>query len=1208
MRKTVSFLLIYAVYLGMFAPLAMQVDAQKTSGKTIQKYMSELPPGIKFRLSEGVEGAERREKQAPAKGDALTEGETSNLLKRIPEIKPDTDDQKDFNKRAGTLPPPKTGKMIPVKFPAPDERAAPSVDAGKQALQVLRFSPEGEISLAPDLSVTFSQPMVAVGSQEQAAQIVPVQLTPNAEGSWRWLGTKTLMFDTTKRFPMATKFSARVPAGTKAATGQVLQKDVTWTFTTPPPKVEQMIPASQTTRRDALMFISFDQEINPEAVLKTITVTGGGKKLLVRLATQEEIDKDGSISYYAKQAQPKRWLAFRAVNSDGLTENALPADSAITVSVNKGTPSAEGPLTTIKEQVYSFRTFGAMKFTGGYCGWQGNKNCSPFESWHLEFTNTIDASNFNQDMVKVEPAVEGLKIYPSGNYIYFEGYKKGKTTYKVSFDSRVKDIYGQNVTAPGAATITVGSAEQNLYTQGGNFVVLDPTAKPAYSIYSTNHRSVRVKIYAVQPTEWSQFQQYVRYVNYDDDKRKPKMPGRLVSDKVVAIENKPDEMVETRIDLAEALNDGFGSAIVEIEPTVRRDKYDRTRVLAWAQATQIGLDAFVDNQELVGFATDLKTGKPLSGVELSIYPNGKAVSGQRSAVGEEESGVQSWWKWLSSWGSSEESIKETEAVEENGETTKTEIVGEAQANQTTANGILRLALPDTAANQPNLLIAKRGKDIAFMPEQSDYYWQESGNWYKKSDSDSLRWFVFDDRKMYRPKEEVSVKGYIRVYEGGKFGDIQPLGDRAGAVYYTVRDAQNNEVAKGTANLNSFGAFDFKFKLPDNMNLGNASISLGTSEGAYSHGHMFQVQEFRRPEFEVTAKVETEAPHFVGASANVAVEAKYYAGGGLANADANWTVTATPTSYTPPNRGDFTFGTWVPWWHARSYDYDGEISYRGGYNPGGAGTSQSFKGVTDASGRHLLKIDFESVNPPRPYSITAAAAVQDVNRQTWSSSTGLLVHPSSLYVGLKISRYFVQKGDRIEVESIVSDIDGKLISGRDAEIKAVLKDWAFDNGTWQEKIIDEQICTIKSSEKAEKCKFTAKTGGRYTITATVMDDRERFNQTEITVWVAGGKTPPKRSVEQEEAQIIPNKKDYAPGDAAEILVMSPFPQAEGVLTLRRDGLVKTERFTMKESSITLKIPIEEKYLPNITAQVDLVGAASRTNDKGEVDEKIAKRPA
>ncbi|HLM02128.1 MAG TPA: Ig-like domain-containing protein, partial [Pyrinomonadaceae bacterium] len=822
MRKTVSFLLIFAIYLGMFAPLVSQVNAQRTAGgKTVQNYMSELPEGLKFRLSEGVEGAENREKQPATKGDALTEGETSNLLKRIPEIKPDDADRKDFNKRAGTLPPPKTGKMIPVKFPAPEQRDPLNVDAGKQPLQVLRFSPEGEISLAPDLSVTFSQPMVAVGSQEQAAQTIPVQLTPNAEGNWRWLGTKTLMFDTTKRFPMATRFTARVPAGTKAATGQVLQKDVTWTFTTPPPKVEQMIPANQTTRRDALMFVSFDQEINPEAVLKTITVTGGGKKLPVRLATPEEIERDGGIAYYAKQAQPKRWLAFRAVNAEGAAENALPGDAAIAVTVNKGTPSAEGPLTTTKDQSCSFRTFGAMRFTGGYCGWRGNKTCSPFETWYLEFSNSIDAANFAKEMVKVEPAVEGLNIYPSGNFIYFEGYKKGRTTYKISVDNRLKDIYGQNLAAPAAATITVGSAEQNLYTQGGNFVVLDPTAKPAYSIYSTNYRTVRVKIYAVQPTDWYQFQRYARYINYDDGAKKLAMPGRLVSEKVVTIENKPDEMVETRIDLAEALNEGFGHAIVDIEPTVRRDKYDRTRILAWAQATQIGLDAFVDNQELVSFVTDLKTGKPLSGVDVSIYPNGKAAGGQPSAVSEEkeQTVAQSWWGWLSNWGTPEESVnKETEAVEENGEATKTETVAQAQSNQTPANGILRLALPDEQAKQPNLLIAKRGKDVAFMPEQSDYYWQDYGSWHKKGVDDSLRWFVFDDRKMYRPKEEVSVKGYIRVYEGGKFGDIQPLGDRAGAVFYMVRDAQNNEISKGTVNLNSFGAFDFKFKLPDNINL------------------------------------------------------------------------------------------------------------------------------------------------------------------------------------------------------------------------------------------------------------------------------------------------------------------------------------------------------------------------------------------------------
>ncbi|MBK7706905.1 MAG: hypothetical protein IPJ30_14350 [Acidobacteria bacterium] len=93
---------------------------------------------------------------------------------------------------------------------------------------------------------------------------MPVRLTPQVEGKWRWLGTKTLMFDTTKRFPMATKFTARVAAGTKSATGQTLQKDVMWTFTTPPPTVEQMIPQNQTTRRDALMFCSSTRRSIPK--------------------------------------------------------------------------------------------------------------------------------------------------------------------------------------------------------------------------------------------------------------------------------------------------------------------------------------------------------------------------------------------------------------------------------------------------------------------------------------------------------------------------------------------------------------------------------------------------------------------------------------------------------------------------------------------------------------------------------------------------------------------------------------------------------------------------------------------------------------------------------------------------------------------------------------------------------------------------------
>ena len=1190
MKKTIAWILFAAIYTGMFAPLGQMLRAQEI-GKARDERLKDLPAGLKFSLSEGIEGAQDREVQPPAETDPLSDSETTGLLKRLPELKTEDADKTDFAKRIGSLPAPKTGKRIPVKFPADETLRVPDTN-DKRALEVLRYSPEGEIALAPDLSVSFSHPMVSVTSQEEAAETTPVTLSPAAAGKWRWLGTKTLMFDTKTRFRMATKYTATVPAGTKAATGQTLEKDVSWSFTTPPPKVVTKFPSGQTTRRNAVMFVAFDQEIDQKAVLGTISVTAGGKRLPIRLLSEEEVKSN--IAYYAKQSEPKRWVAFRAVNEEGGVENALPGDSAITVTVKKGTPSAEGPITTKEDQSFGFRTFGSMKFVEGFCGYRSNKDCSPFDNWFIRYTNSINSSKFDKSMVRISPAVEGLNIYPSGTGIYIQGVKKGQTTYTVTIDDRIEDIYGQKAIEPASVKIRVGSAPLAMYSQGGNMVVLDPaTKRPAYSVFSTNHRTARMKVYRVEPKDWSQYQQYVRYRDYEDGTKRT-MPGSLISNRQINVDVKPDEVVETRLDLSRFLRGGFGNIVLDIEPTKKRDKYDRTRILVWIQATKMGLDAFVDNQELVGFATQLSDGKPLAGVELSIFPNGSNVGSK--SVNEPEKGYLSQaWDWLLGWGYSESG--DVRSLDQHGRALEIETVGQAATNITPKNGVLRLPLPANTADKPNMLIARKGQDVAFLPENTNYYWRETGSWYKRTPSDYLRWFSFDDRKMYRPKEEVSVKGYIRRITAGKLGDVAALGDVSRDVNFVVYDPRNNELTKGKLQLNPFGAFDLKFTLPDNANLGYGRIQFSSASGipGYNHSHGFQIQEFRRPEFEVTSRVVTEAPHFVGASANIEVEAKYYAGGGLANAKTNWTVTANPTNYTPPNRGDYIFGSWVPWWY-------GNREYYGG------GTTQYFEGTTDASGKHNLKIDFESVKPPRPYTISASSAVQDVNRQTWSSSTSLLVHPADLYVGIKSPRTFVQKGENIRINSIVSNIDGELVAEKKVEIRALLRAWTFEKGKWLEKTVDEQYCTVVSGADEKECVFKAKDGGRYIITATVMDDRERFNESEMTVWVAGGKTPPQRSVEQEKVELIPSEKEYKPGDVAEILVLAPFSPSEGILTLRREGIVSTERFTITDSSVTLKIPLKEEYLPNIHAQVDLVGSAVRTDDKGEVDPKLAKRPA
>ncbi|MGH9903589.1 MAG: hypothetical protein ACRD68_17420, partial [Pyrinomonadaceae bacterium] len=371
-----------------------------------------------------------------------------------------------------------------------------------------------------------------------------------------------------------------------------------------------------------------------------------------------------------------------------------------------------------------------------------------------------------------------------------------------------------------------------------------------------------------------------------------------------------------------------------------------------------------------------------------------------------------------------------------------------------------------------------------------------------------------------------------------------------------------------------GGFDTSFKLPATMNLGYTQLILQAEGGSGAgtnrqHTHYVQVQEFRRPEFEVTAGA-SEGPHLVGGYAEATVTAAYYAGGGLGNSEVTWQVTSAPGHYTPPNRGDFTFGTWVPWWES-----DGRQ---------GETVSESFRGRTDAAGKHRLRIDFDSVNPPRASSVTARASVTDVNRQAWTATANMLVHPSELYVGLRSNRTFVQKGVPLVVEGIVTDIDGRAATNREIRMRAVLLDWVFERGEWRRQELNPQECLVQSANEAVKCTFETKEGGMYRVTARVIDDRERPNESELTLWVAGGKTPPKRNVEQEKVELIPDRKEYQPGDTAEILVQSPFFPAEGVLTLRRSGLVRTERFRMDGPSHTLRVPIEEGFTPNVHVQV------------------------
>ena len=266
-------------------------------------------PGLVVRLSNADPSAEDRERPKVAKATPLSESEVKKVLARLPAQKTEPDDEKELALREGSAPPPRTGATVLGAFP-PAKKARPGKTKKPAGpLEVVRFAPEGDVPIAPHLAVTFSHPMVAVTSlQELAKGDLPVSLDPvPPEGKWRWIGTKTLLFEPTTRMPMATEYTVSVPKGTKSAVGTSTAKAVTWTFTTPPPKVETFHPQGGPTRLQPVMFAGFDQRIDPEEVVGAITLRAGRKgRFPVRLAERGEIEADDVVRRLAAEAEDGR--------------------------------------------------------------------------------------------------------------------------------------------------------------------------------------------------------------------------------------------------------------------------------------------------------------------------------------------------------------------------------------------------------------------------------------------------------------------------------------------------------------------------------------------------------------------------------------------------------------------------------------------------------------------------------------------------------------------------------------------------------------------------------------------------------------------------------------------------------------------------------------------------------------------------------------
>ncbi len=145
------------------------------------------------------------------------------LLQRLPALPRSDTLQQEFKRRVDSIPAPRSGKTVQVTFPPLEEKQfsyEQTIEPKAPSTVLERFSPEGAVKAVPGVALTFSQPIVELSGVDVADALIPAQIKPEVKGHWRWLGTKTAVFEPSERhMPMSSNFEVIVPASLKDVAG-----------------------------------------------------------------------------------------------------------------------------------------------------------------------------------------------------------------------------------------------------------------------------------------------------------------------------------------------------------------------------------------------------------------------------------------------------------------------------------------------------------------------------------------------------------------------------------------------------------------------------------------------------------------------------------------------------------------------------------------------------------------------------------------------------------------------------------------------------------------------------------------------------------------------------------------------------------------------------------------------------------------------------
>lgn len=481
--------------------------------------------------------------------------------------------------------------------------------------------------------------------------------------------------------------------------------------------------------------------------------------------------------------------------------------------------------------------------------------------------------------------------------------------------------------------------------------------------------------------------------------------------------------------------------------------------------------------------------------------------------------------------------------------------------------------------------------------------------------DSKRGKVWTERGIYRPGESV--------YIGGFLSELALIGVESVAkqnITLKIQDARYENIATIPLTTTDLGGFSTEFKLPPTASLGTYSVSINWNKKRSNHISRtytwytnFKVSEFKTPNFLVNAQKSTG--HVIaGDPVDFHVESLYLYGAPMRDKAWRVQVNTQPTRFSPrSSKGEyngFSFDLSYYQNEERFKEITGEkIDYLSSY-------FTSKKGTLDTQGKSTV-----TFTPTAPLGKTVQYLgffnVTDSDDQTGGASTSVTVHPSSTYIGLKNKAYMQSKEEVLSVDVIAVDaLTHKMTSMKDLTVSLHMIQWKTSyikdeagrqRARSEHYFVEVGRCQLKiEAGQKETCSFKTSSSGHHIWIAQGADDQKRKSVSMTSLWVYGsGSGSAWQTHDGSDVKINTARDTYAPGEMMDLLIETPFQEAEAWVTVEQGQILYSKQIRYR-SGERLQIPVTSEMIPNATVRISLVkGRVEKPGRTGDLGRPVVK---